>query len=66
MVELLLSPSCFGPADYGESHGWPHVISMYGQFDVVGFAKSAAHLYRTIWCVHDPTLTGLPAPQLCG
>ena len=34
---------------YGESHGWPHVISMYGQFDVVGFAKSAAWLYRTIW-----------------
>lgn len=31
---------------YGESHGWPHVISSYGQFDVAGFAKSAAH-----WCV---------------
>jgi len=22
---------------------------MYGQFDVIGFAKSAAHLYRAIW-----------------
>jgi len=34
---------------YGESHGWPHVISEYGQFDVVGFAKAAAHWYRSWW-----------------
>eukprot|EP01050_Picozoa_sp_SAG11_P015073 SAG11_NODE_1919_length_4070_cov_2.351801_5_plen_327_part_00 len=60
---LLLSPSCAGPTDYGESHGWPHVISMYGQFDAVGFAKSAAHLYRTIWCVHEPAITRLSALQ---
>jgi hypothetical protein len=34
---------------------------MYGQFDVVGFAKSAAHLYRTIWYVHEPARARLSA-----
>lgn len=39
---------------YGESHGWPHVISMYGSFDVVGFPKSAAFWYRSWWLAHTP------------
>jgi beta-galactosidase/beta-glucuronidase len=30
---------------YGESHGWPHVISMFGQLDVAGFPKAPAYWY---------------------
>lgn len=34
---------------YGESGGWPHVISSFGQFCLVGFPKGAAFLYRSLW-----------------
>ena len=33
----------------GESGGWPHVASSFGQFDLVGFAKAAAYMYRSLW-----------------
>ena len=35
---------------YGEPSGvWPEVSSSYGQFDLAGFPKAAAHWYRTEW-----------------
>merc|ERR1719272_2408395 len=39
---------------YGESHGWPHVASEYGQFDLAGFPKAAAHWYKTWWLANTP------------
>merc|ERR1711971_640542 len=34
---------------YGESHGWPHVSSQYGTFDLAGFEKGGAWWYRSWW-----------------
>lgn len=35
---------------YGEPSGhWPHTTSTYGQYDLSGFAKAAAHWYRAFW-----------------
>lgn len=39
---------------YGESHGWPHVSSPFGAFDLAGFEKSIAHWYRTYWLAAIP------------
>eukprot|EP01059_Diplonema_ambulator_P008605 TRINITY_DN1826_c0_g1_i3.p1 TRINITY_DN1826_c0_g1~~TRINITY_DN1826_c0_g1_i3.p1 ORF type:complete len:932 (+),score=309.95 TRINITY_DN1826_c0_g1_i3:251-2797(+) len=42
---------------FGESHGWPHITSMYGQLDVAGFRKAASHWYETWW------LAGVSTPD---
>lgn len=39
---------------FGESHGWPHVSSSYGSFDLAGFAKAAVHWYRSWWLSDVP------------
>ena len=39
---------------YGESHGWPHVSSSYGQFDLAGFIKATGEWYRTFWLAAVP------------
>ena len=41
--------------DYaGESGAWPQVVSSFGQFDLAGFAKSAAYWYRSLWLAAVP------------
>jgi|EP01047_Picozoa_sp_COSAG01_P042132 hypothetical protein len=41
-------------ADLGEpSHGWPNVISSFGQFDLAGFPKAQAHWYRSQWLLRS-------------
>ena len=41
--------------DYmGEPGGWPHVSSSFGAFDIAGFPKAAAWLYRCWWLGNIP------------
>lgn len=41
--------------DYGGEPGpWPTVSSSFGQFDLAGFAKSAAYWYRANWLARVP------------
>ena len=47
---------------YGESHGWPNVISEFGQFDVVGFPKAIAYWYASQWLAAVPETSFDRAP----